>query len=332
MSEPSSRPAVGPHKATGAGLLSHPQDIHCIVYHLACLTGYGLAFWVYRHPALAGITDTPSRIAFVLAAAGMLGWASGVDVGVNFHNHTHLPVFRSRVVSRWFGRLWSFSAGWPSFFWHHAHVTVHHMNVLGPEDWTLPRRRADGSVEGFWRYCLRHWPWRYAVHFWRDFTSGRGLGRKALREFAIFLCLWSIPFWIDPVMALWLWVLPQWIGNVSFVAGGMYLQHVSCVPKSAEHPFNHSNVFTQRVFNLFMFNIGYHLEHHDHPSVHWSDLPALHEQLKPELMKSGTRVLADHGYYRNAALVGFDLQGEGLEKFTAQKSAYVEESTAATGQ
>lgn len=330
MSDPAALPAVRVHKPTGGWLLAHPQDIHCLVYHLACLAAYGLAFWTYHHPAEAGITGPASRIAFVLAAAGMLGWASGVDVGVNFHNHAHVPIFRSRFLSRWFARLWTFSGGWPSFFWTHAHIRVHHANTLAPEDWTLPRLRADGTVEGFWRYCLLHWPWRFAVHLWKDFTSGRGLGRKALREFAIFLCLWSIPFWIDPVMALGLWVLPQWIGNVSFMGAGMYLQHVYCVPKSEEHPFNHSNVFVQRLFNLLMFNIGYHLEHHDYPSVHWSDLPALHQQLKPELVKSGTRVLADHGYYHTSARVGFDIHGDALESFAAQ-NAYARERAAAEG-
>jgi fatty acid desaturase len=318
----SSVKARGP--ADRRGFLSHPQDLHCVIYHLGCLIAYGCAFWLYQHPARAGITGAGSRIAFVLAAAGMLGWASGVDVGVNFHNHAHVPVFKWRWLNRWFGRLWTVSGGWPAFFWQYAHVNVHHLNVLLPADWTLPKVRSDGLVESFWRYCLLHWPWRYAAHFWNDFRSKPDLRRKALVEFGIFLAFWSIPFWIDPLMALGLWVLPQWIGNVSFIGAGMYLQHVSCAPKSAEHPLNHSNVFTQRAFNLFMFNIGYHLEHHDHPSVHWSDLPALHEQLKPAMVRSRTRVHDDHGYYHDAAVMGFDLRGDALARFTA-KNAYAAE-------
>lgn len=319
MNKPLHRPSIKGSKSPRGWLLSHPKDIHCILYHLVCLCAYGCAFWLYLHPTQAGIDSLGSRVAFVLAAAIMLGWASGVDVGVNFHNHAHLPVFRSRLLNRWFARLWTFSGGWPSFFWHHSHITVHHLNLLRSEDWTLPERKADGSVEGYLRYSLLHWPWRYWVHLWRFFSARRELHRQALWEFLIFLGLWSIPFWIDPVMALGLWVLPQWIGNVSYMGAGMYLQHVGCVPKSAERPLTHSNVFTQRAFNLFMFNIGYHLEHHDHPSVHWSDLPALHEQLKPEMLKHGTRVVEDHGYFRNAARLGFDFHGKALEEFTAPR-------------
>lgn len=67
----------------------------------------------------------------------------------------------SHFVSRWFGRLWTFSGGWPSFFWEYCHVTIHHANLLTTEDWTLPKKRSDGSFESFQLYLFAHWPWRY---------------------------------------------------------------------------------------------------------------------------------------------------------------------------
>ena len=191
------------------GILCHPQDLHCVLFHMACLVAYACAFWLYHHGELAGITGPWSRMAFVAASAYMLGWISGINVGVNFHNHSHRRIFTSRFVNRWFGRIRTVSGGWPSFFWEYSHVTVHHAKLLSPEDWTLPKRTVDGSLEDFRLYALAHWPWRYMVHLRAELTSSRGLRRKALRELAMFLVLWSIPFWIDPIMAIWLWVLPQ---------------------------------------------------------------------------------------------------------------------------
>ena len=81
------------------------------------------------------------------------------------------------------------------------------------EDWTLPKKHSDGSFENFQRYLFAHWPWRLTAHLSGDLTARRSLRHKSLREMAIFLALWSIPFWIDPVMALWLWVLPHWIAS-----------------------------------------------------------------------------------------------------------------------
>ena len=254
-------------------ILSHRQDLHCVIFHILCLTAYACTFWLYLHPKLAGITGSWSRIAFVAASASLLGWISGADVGVNFHNHSHRPIFTSHFLNRWFGRIWTFSGGWPSFFWEYAHVTIHHANLLTTDDWTLPKQNADGSFEDFRWYMFTHWPWRVMMHFWRNFIARRSLRRKAFRELAIFLALWSIPFWIDPVMAIWLWVLPHWIANALVMGSGMYVQHAGCVPKSSARPVSHSTVFVSKFFNLTMFNIGFHLEHHDHPRVHWSELP-----------------------------------------------------------
>jgi fatty acid desaturase len=285
-------------------ILAHPQDVHCVIFHVACLAAFACAFWLYRHPEMAGITGRWSRIAFVAASALMLGWISGINVGVNFHNHTHRRIFTSPFVNRWFGRIWTFSGGWPSFFWEYSHVTVHHANLLGDEDWTLPKRKADGSFEDFRRYALAHWPWRYMVHLFRDLISRRSLRRNALREFTIFLALWSIPFWIDPIMALWLWVLPQWIANALVMAPGMYVQHSGCVRKCLAKPVSHSNVFLSKFFNLTMFNIGYHLEHHDYPRVHWSELPELHMRLKSDLIDGGAHVVPYGFYYASFLLAG----------------------------
>ncbi len=288
------------------GILSHPQDLHCVLFYMACLLAYACAFWLYHHARLAGVIGPWSRMAFVAASAIMLGWVSAINVGVNFHNHTHRRIFTSRLFNRWFARIWTVSGGWPSFFWEYSHVTVHHARLLSTEDWTLPKRKADGSFEDFRVYALAQWPWRCMVHLRKELTSGRGLRRKALREFTIFLMLKSIPFWIDPIMALWLWVLPQWIANVVMMGPGMYVQHAGCIRKRPDRPVSHSNVFLSRFFNLTMFNIGYHLEHHDHPLVHWSELPELHQRLKKGLIDGAAHVVPYGNYHAAFLLAGSD--------------------------
>lgn len=273
------------------------------MFHGLSLLSYGLAFWIYLHPRNAHITGPWSMAAFVAASTIMLGWASGIDVPVNFHNHAHRPLFTIDWLNRWVGRVWTFSGGWPSFFFEHAHLTVHHSHLLQRGDWTLPHRRPDGRFESQIRYALFHWPWRFGLHFWRDFTGPdcpSGLGPRALRELSIFLALWSIPFWIDFKMALLVWVLPQWFGNVTISGAGMYLQHAGCVAKSSEFPYGHSNISLSRALNLTMFNVGYHAHHHEYSHVHWTQLPLLHEKLKVKLKTQRARVFRV-GYYSMAA-------------------------------
>lgn len=288
----------------GWWIFAHPGDVHCAVYHLVILFGYGLAFYLYLHPELIGVETWSERLAFCGGAALLLGWVTGTDIGVNYHNHVHRRIFKYAWLNRWFGRLWTFSGGWPAVLWKHAHVTVHHANVLEDNDWTLPKRRPDGSFENYWVYCLFHWPYRYYYHIAQDWYHNRGgrLRRELPKELVIHLALWSIPFWIDPLMALLLWVLPQAFANMS-MGSGMYVQHVGCVKPSAEHPYRHSNDFLCKFFNLTYFNIGYHIEHHAFAQVHWCDLPALHEALKAHLDADGARQV-HMGYFRAADLIG----------------------------
>ena len=73
-------------------ILSRKEDIHCVTYHLLCLVAYGAAFWLYLHPEVAGIEGPWSRLAFVLGSAVMLGWISGVDVGVSVPGNSRAEV------------------------------------------------------------------------------------------------------------------------------------------------------------------------------------------------------------------------------------------------
>jgi fatty acid desaturase len=297
-------------------ILVNPEDIHCIIFHVVCLVAYGLAFWLYLHPEIARITDIGSRLAFVGASALMLGWISGVNIGVNFHNHVHRKIFRLPWLNLWITRLWAFSGGWPGFFWEYHHLIIHHPRVMNSEDWTAPRYRSDGCFENIYRFCFAHWPCRYIVHLWQEFRAG-GKGEytrhRAVKELVIFLCLWSIPFWIDPLMALGLWALPHYIANVVIIGTGMYVQHVGCMKPSSEHPYRHSVTFISPFFNLTMFNIGYHIEHHAVPSIHWSQLPAFHERLKPDLIRDKAHIVPSGYYYWGIRLL-FEPERTALSK------------------
>ena len=307
-------------------VLSHREDVHCVVFHVLVLAGYAAAFWIYLHPKLSGVDSTGEVAAFVAASALLLGWISGVDVGVNYHNHVHREIFQISAMNRWFARIWSLVGGWPALFWKHAHVTVHHKNILGPEDWTLPRRNAKGGLESIFVYSVTFWPWRSTCCLWRDFSNrgdGETTGRNAIKELLIFLSLWSLPFFVDPLMALWLWVLPQFVANVAVMGPGMYAQHYGCSEPSEAQRYSHSNTFLSKFFNSTMFNIGYHIEHHQWPNVHWSALPRTHVRKKREIVEGGGHVVS-FGYYRGGQLLSsFFLPDRGRRIFLAQHPDYL---------
>lgn len=305
--------------------LAHPAEVHKVLFHLLVLLAYVLAFWLWLHPAAAGLEGPGDRAVFVLGGALLLGWCAGIDLGVNFHDHAHRRVFTQPWMNRWFARTWGVAAGWPAPWWRYAHVVVHHRRLLAEDDWTLPRRRPDGRPEAFLRYCLAHYPWRYAAGMRREYRRATPTTRRRLtREGLWFLAIFSIPFWIDWRMALGLWVLPAWLANVLVVGPGMVAQHAGRCAPDGEHELRHSNTFTSRLFNLAFFNIGYHVEHHTWPHVHWSDLPALHEAVRGRLVQEGAHVVP-FGYFRGGLLLSRADLGSAAarEEFDAQHPDYV---------
>ena len=260
------------------GLFAHPEDVHCVLFHGAVLAAYGLAFFLWTHPETSGLDTRAEQALFVAVCAPLLGWIAGIDLGVVYHNHAHRPVFRSARLNRWITRTWGLPSGWPAILWQHLHLRVHHAHFLGPLDWSVPRRRPDGSFEPLWRYALLQWPFRSGYHLLRDAREGRLRVSKVAADCLWFAALWSIPFWIDPWMGLWLWILPQLFANHVTLSVGMYVQHAGCEHYPADPGHPHSNDFLAPGYNRTMFNIGYHAEHHDHPAAHWTELPALHAQ------------------------------------------------------
>lgn len=265
------------------GLLARAEDWHCVVYHLIVVTAYVAAFAVWLNPELAGLESLTHKVVFVLAAAPLLGWISGIDVGVNYHNHTHLSIFNNAFVSRWFERLWTPFCAWPAKYWAHYHVVVHHGRLMSQgdwPDWTIRLRKPNGDYEGCLRYQMLLWPWRSLKNFPREIRGGRFQKRTAAVEMFWFLVVYSIPFIIDPVMGLCLWLLPHWCGNSITMGRGMYIQHAGCEPwlENKAHP--HSVNFPMAFFNYTMFNIGYHTEHHDSPRLHWAELPKQSQKMQ----------------------------------------------------
>lgn len=287
-------------------LLARPSDLGCVTFHVATLLAYAVAFAVHSNANALGV-DTPLQLAaFELAAALALGWCSGVEVGVAFHNHAHRRIFTRPAWNRWFERTWTVSGGWPAYLWKFAHVHVHHRRLGHAADWTLPRRDADGRVEGIWRYSLLHWPWRYVPALVRELRApgtSPGVRRRAWRETAWFALAFALPcVFLEPRAALTLWVAPAWLANALVMGPGMYAQHAGCVARADEGSLAHSNTFRSGLFNTVMFNIGFHAEHHTHPEVHWSDLPALHQDLADDLRRDGVHVVP-FGYYRAGYLL-----------------------------
>ncbi len=284
--------------ATHSPMVNDRSEWYCIAYHALMVVGYVVAVIVYRIPR-----PMPERVAFVTAAVLLLGLTSGVGLVIVFHNHMHRPFFRSPAANRWYGRTVPVFAGWSGYLLCQSHIVVHHAHTMDDRDWTVPRRRADGTPESLFRYALASWPWRAVrcvlAEMRRDDYDG-AVRREAVGEVVIFALLWSIPFVVDVRMALLLWLAPQWVANVVLFAGGTYAQHAGCSPMSSQSVHGHSVSSSSRFDLVTMFNNGHHTVHHEMPRLHWTDLPEVQFR-RAGVFTSDGGIVRTEGYFELAS-------------------------------
>ncbi len=107
------------------------------------------------------------------------------------------------------------------------------------------------------------WRRRHLVHHFprcRSGATGNGLPRALWIEGGLVVALWSLMLAIDLRFFLDTY-LPGW-------AVGLALCHVHGYFEHAHGTTSHYG----RLYNLLFFRDGYHIEHHERPGAHWSEL------------------------------------------------------------
>jgi fatty acid desaturase len=155
----------------------------------------------------------------------------------------------------------------------YVHVYQHHTYANGLGDWTSTR-----GYEHGWR-AVYYWI-RYAAicqrATWRGLFSrdASPVWRKLRFQYTTdtlgTIGLVAILFYyVDPVRVALFWHLPLVVVfiNIGFFA---WLTHAPAF----EGEINGSLNTTNRWANVLMHNQGYHLVHHQHPGIHWTQIPS----------------------------------------------------------
>jgi beta-carotene hydroxylase len=80
-------------------------------------------------------------------------------------------------------------------------------------------------------------------------------------------------------MALIVFVAPM-LTLLVLLLDNTYLQHSGLALDN--HLVASRNV-ENRLYNLTSWNLGFHAAHHMRPGIHWTELPALHAQIRPQI-------------------------------------------------
>jgi beta-carotene hydroxylase len=200
------------------------------------------------------------------------------------HNHGHYAIFNAAPLNIAFDLLLALTAGHLCVEWTLHHNIGHHGNAINSLDDTSsvrhPQTRAYYSK---WQYIvagsLKIYPdcCRMAWDFYRQ-----GKPRYLIQliyESIFWIAIHAYFLSVNFTMAFWFLLVANMV-NRALVWLGAYWQHLN-VP--ATHAYNSTNMYAGPIFNWISLNIGYHIAHHDQPTLHWSRLKVRTEMLLPRI-------------------------------------------------
>jgi len=191
------------------------------------------------------------------------------------HHHQHVSTFTHWLPNRAMELVYALLTGVWSQAWVLHHSLGHHVNYLDQKKDESRWAKKDGITPmGEWEYSLMTTVTAYSRAFETSarFPRQRRLfvGMGALTLATTVALVWYRPlagailFVTVPAVALFLTALATWTHHSGRSTASHY---VAC------------NNILQPFYNRFTGNLGYHTAHHLKPGVHWSKLPALHEEI-----------------------------------------------------
>jgi fatty acid desaturase len=204
------------------------------------------------------------------------------------HNHTHLRIFRQTFLNEILGYFMYASNGVPVEIYDLQHVRNHHRYAqeFGGRDFDWSSTfgfqgcEAPGKPVNRFYYTLMFSPLAF-LHSMIEFIRAPGtpIFWSFVRTNAVVLTLSALMIYRDP----WNWflffgipILIVW-GTLGF---SNYDHHEGCDMETPHTAARENLRFPQRFLG---FNIGYHVEHHIKPTLHWSQLPKFHQTTKDRI-------------------------------------------------
>ena len=93
--------------------------------------------------------------------------------------------------------------------------------------------------------------------------------------------------WLKPLQALFVFVLPMIFGL--WLTAWVTYEHHAGLDTQNEYEASYNNLHPW--YNIFTGNLGYHTAHHIKQGLHWSKLPAFHEQIKDKIPERLTKAV-----------------------------------------
>ncbi len=194
------------------------------------------------------------------------------------HNHQHCNFFTRPWANRLIELIMGLQTGIVGEGWVLHHTLGHHINYLDQSKdesaWKTPEGKVMSQMEYTFMVGLMAYPTAFNVG--KRYPKSR---YRLIQNIVLTLSVLGLFLWINWLKALTIFIIPMVI-LFFMTIHKTYYHHAGL-----DHPDPYQATYniTDRWYNFFTCNLGYHTAHHLQCGRHWSELPKLHDEIKDKI-------------------------------------------------
>ena len=194
------------------------------------------------------------------------------------HHHQHYKFFSVKWANRAIEFIMGLQTGVVGELWVLHHTLGHHQNYLDQTKDESGWQKESGETMNVLEYTIHVGNTTYA----RGLKVGERYPRerkRLIQNIVVTIAAIASLTWYNWYNALVVFILPM-VTLLYATVFDTYKHHSGLDTKD---PYEATYNIIDPTYNWFTCNLGYHTAHHLQCGKHWSELPALHEQIKDKI-------------------------------------------------
>lgn len=213
-------------------------------------------------------------IVWAIASLNIKGWICAWN-----HHHQHCHFFvRSPLANRTLELIMGLHTGIVGEAWVLHHTLGHHLNYLDQSKDESAWKNSHGQLMSRLVYTSKVSAMAYplALRVGKRYPKSR---QKLLQNILLTAAVLGLLLWINWLNTLIIFIIPM-IALFIATINVTYDHHAGL---DSDDPYQATYNVTNRWYNFFTCNLGYHTAHHVQCGRHWSELPQMHEEIKDKI-------------------------------------------------
>ncbi len=225
---------------------------------------------------LAVVLFSPSPVIpllWTLVSLNIKGWICSWN-----HHHQHVKFFTLPWANRVIELAMGLQTGIVGEAWVLHHTLGHHLNYLDQSKdesaWKTKSGRLMTRLEYTFKVAIMAYP--KALGVGKRHPKAR---TRLVQNIAVTVLLLGMLAWVSWMNTLIVFVIPM-VVLLLMTAHETYYHHAGL---EDDDPYRATYNITDRWYNFFTCNLGYHTAHHLQCGRHWSELPQLHAEIEEKI-------------------------------------------------